>query len=53
METPIDFDSAARFLQIARAAHDAGDETKFRAARKLIAVALQIESEAREITKRQ
>lgn len=39
-DTTIDFASAARYLKIARIAHNTGDEAQFIAARKMVAVAL-------------
>lgn len=38
----VDFDSAEEFLRIARASHAQGDTTQFRAACKLISVALNM-----------
>lgn len=39
-EDHIDFDTAAIYLALARAAHEDGNETKFIAARKLLMVSL-------------
>lgn len=43
MSEPVDFDAAARFLQTAREAHEAGNDARFIAARKLVLVALGID----------
>lgn len=39
-DEPVDFDGAERFLKVAREAHEEGDQPRFIAARKLVAVAL-------------
>jgi len=38
----VDFDSAEAFLKIAREAHESGDRQRYMAARRLIAVALDL-----------
>lgn len=41
-DSSVDFDGAQNFLNVARDAYERGDDARFNAARKLIAVTLRI-----------